>query len=107
MPTSTVTAEETGGGDLGTYEQHIPSVRDLLSTLPEVRTYSTFKGGTVLKVNTDHYVAVLLPPTDEAEANLFTYLADHFDGYGDWEFPSIEHYGQVEAWHLTPPWAAK
>lgn len=104
MPTSIVTAQETGGGDLGTYEQHIPSIRELLSTLPEVRTYSTFKGGTVLKLSPDHYVAVLLPPAGEAEANLMGYLVDHFDGYGDWHVASTEFYGQVEAWHLTPPW---
>jgi len=93
----------TDGGDVGSYARHIPAIRKLLSTLPEVHSYTTFRGGTVLKLNPSHYVAVLLPPTDEAEANLLTYLAETFDG--TWQVPSMECLEQIEAWHLTPPWS--
>lgn len=100
MPLTTITQP---GGPAITYDEHIPAVQELLATLPPLtRPYSTFKGGAMLRVTSDHFVAVLMPPCGDAQEHLTDYLANYFDG--DWEVTGQEYYGQVEAWHLMAPW---
>ena len=89
--------------DLGEYARHVPAITELLGTLPAVQHYTTFPGGAVFKLNPEHYVAVMLPPVSVAEGNFRRYLDDHFDG--PWDLTTIEYFGQIEAWHMTPPWA--
>lgn len=99
LPSVAVTAPDGPG----TYDRHIPAVRELLSSLPNVQHYTTYPGGFLLKLTADHYVAALLPPTGAAEESLRRHLDDHYDG--GWDLTTVEYFGQVEAWHMAPPWA--
>jgi hypothetical protein len=92
------------------YPQMSVAVNDYLleiEALNSARPFGTFRGGAVIQLATDHYIAALLPSIDpdEARTNCLAYLQD-MDLYG-WDIVDEVEVGQgrdtMTVLHLNPP----
>jgi hypothetical protein len=101
---TTATYARSGQADIFEHMGAIVAYKATLMPPPEPVNGGTFRGGMLWRMGDKHYVVILLPPCGRSYRAMSDYLGEHFDG--EWNMVSHETFGDIEAIHLTPPWAA-
>ncbi len=92
------------------YPQMATAVNEYLAEIEatqQARQFGTFRGGAVIQLATDHYIAALLPSRDpdESRTNCLAYLQD-MDLYG-WDIVDEVEVGggrdTMTVLHIHPP----